>query len=134
MHIACKYKCYICEAPLNVRINSDNHRIRKIIREYRIPLFLYNNRMFLKSFTKGNPKMRRICYSCFTHKNAFHPVIRDRECGIRRNIKPISFAKTTDEILAWFRLLERYVNFRMREETNLSNREYNQNNRTHIRW
>jgi hypothetical protein len=60
-------------------------------------------------------------------------MIRERECGIIKNVKPVSLAKTTDEILAWFRLLERYVNFRIREETNLSNREYNQN-RTHIRW
>ena len=133
MYIVCKYKCYICESPLNIRINSNNSRIREIIREYRIPLYLYNNRMFLKSFTKGNPKMRRVCYSCFTNKISFNSMIRDRECGIIKNVKPVSLAKTTDEILTWFKLLERYVKFRIREETNLSNREYNQI-RTHIRW
>lgn len=113
--------CYECNNPLYPYIKCHKKEEREIIRKYKKinPIFLSNNDVFIKSY---NLKAKRVCYSCYFNSNnnnnnkCILGLLRKRECGIIKNIYPLSKSLTKNEILLWFSKLLKYT-----EKNNLSN-------------
>lgn len=108
--------CYECKNPLYPYIKCHKKEEKYMIRIYKKinPIFLSNNDIFIKSY---NLKAKRICYSCYRNNDkCIFKLLKKRECGIIKNIYPLSKSLTSNEILLWFSKLLKYI-----EKNSLSN-------------